>query len=625
MLGGENNSADTYGVFVMVVQIQQADSSQASQTSVRKKQLFLQARAHLLDRLRAVFDASEQELLEAGEQVSMCCGLRRHRRPFVDNYLDQLWQYCENPQSEWLSSRPGSSTHSRTMLYLAEADRHVRELCQEYPVEVGRVAAIWSQQTGLACSALDCPFSPHTFARLFFFLLPDLPVPLRIRYVLAKQFVLMQGRLLGLLHKSFSSFAQHAGTGAAGLEPLLLPEWWIPLERQPQASVIAQALIVPSRFISRVTGLACEIADAALEENYAVIPSIMEGQRQTSVLPWLLSQLHGETSHLPEPARQVLALLAGPLLQATCDESFADPASPARRVLEEWCHWAPGWQRTVQVGADASDAVSEYCFQLARTLSELLTQQPDNLMSGWQVLLDYLLELRKNVQKDTAVVVASTRISLQVIEVRAEVEALLAGRAALERWPLVVVEILREAWTSLLLSIHWHEGTASDAWLQAIAVADDLLASVQPGADREAYQRQMMRAPKLLQGLRKGFEAIGCDWRTYSPLLDRLERVHFTLLRAGADNGGQLPESLEFWPPVIQLPGKDEPFDVGSWVRRSDGLVMSVEFSDPWCTVLLNAHNAELECCATAALHADYYDGELVVLPASATLLQLPC
>jgi hypothetical protein len=600
----------------MVAKAQQTESSPQL---MRQKQLFSQARAHLLDQLRAVFESCEQELLEAGEQISLCCDLRRHRRAFIDSYLNQLWLHCEDPGREWLAGRAGSSSQSRTLIYLVEADRSVRELCQEQADNVGSIAAIWSQQSGFACTALDCPFSPHTFARLFFFLLPDLPVPLRIRYALGRNFLLVSGRLLMLVQKSFSSFRQHSGIAAVNLSPLPLPEWWVPIEIHPSPSIVAQALVVPPRSTAHIATMAREVAEFALDGNYSDTVSLMEGQRQTSLLPWLLTNIHGETSRLPELARKFLALLAGPLLHASCDESFADPACPARRVLEEWRHWAPGWQSTLRDGAAAGGLVSEYCSELSSTLSELLLQHPDRLMNGWQLLLDHLLELRKNVQRDTSIVVASTRISLQVIQIRGEVEALLVERTALESWPPVVIEILRDAWTALLLSIHWREGTASDAWLQAIAVADELLASAQSGVDRESYQRQMMRAPKLLQGLRKGFEAIGCDWRSYSALLDRLERVHLSLLQ------GESPESSEYWPKAGQLPVKDDAFDVGSWVQRADGVVMSVEFSDPWCTVLLNASNIELECFATAELQADFYEGDLIVLPTSVTSLQLPC
>jgi hypothetical protein len=236
-------------------------------------------------------------------------------------------------------------------------------------------------------------------------------------------------------------------------------------------------------------------------------------------------------------------------------------------------------------------------------------------------LLDYLLQLRKRLQQDISAVVASTRLSLQVVEVRVEVDALLAERAALEQWPPVLIDIVHGYWSALLLNIYWRDGTASDAWLNAIAVADELLASVQPGLDRQTRQHALQRVTQLLQGLRKGFDALGCDRRTVGVLLDRLERVHLALLQG--KEGEQLPEGSALWPEVARLPVQDEAFEVGSWLQRADGLVLSVEFSDAWCTALRDAHNATLECCATAALQAEFYEGNLVVVPSSASLLPL--
>ncbi|HSC75200.1 MAG TPA: DUF1631 family protein [Pseudomonadales bacterium] len=590
--------------------------STAEQTgSSPQQQLFAQTSIYLLDHLRSVFESCEASLLEAGEQTMLCCDLRRIRRTFIDNYLNQLWLRCENPAREWMIGGASSAGHSRTLIYLTQADRIVRELYQEQAVSVGRLAAVWIQQTGLACTVFDCPFSPHTLTRLFFLSLPDLPMPLRIRYKLATVFVAMLPRFSQALQQAIFNVLQRRGVLVASLVPAALPEWWEPLEKAKQPSVAALALVVPPRSAERVAELAHEVATAALAGDQAKVQSLLGSQRQTSLLPWLSQQIGNESNQMPPVARQILSLLSGPLLLASCEEAFSDSAHPARRVIDEWRLWAPGWQECLGI----EGVVPEHCRELSTALSELLLRKPETQMSGWQELLDYLLELRKRLQQDISAVVSSTRLSLQVVEVRVEVDALLAERAALEHWPQVIIDIIYHHWSALLLDIHWRDGTASDAWLRAIAVVDELLASVQPGIDQQTRKNLMQRITPLLQGLRKGFESIGCERRTVGILLDRLEQVHLALLR-GKD-ADQLPEPSELWPEVAKAPMQDEPFEVGSWLQRDDGSVLSVEFSDAWCTALRDAHNATLECCATAALQADFCEGNLVILPSSASLL----
>jgi hypothetical protein len=585
------------------------------QGSSPQQQLFAQASVYLHDHLRSVFEFCETSLLEAGEQTALCCDLRRSRRTFIDNYLNQLWLRCENPAREWVIGGASSVSHARMLIYLAEADHAVRALYQDQAVAVGRLTAVWNQQTGLACTVFDCPFSPHTLTRLFFISLPDLPMPLRIRYRLAELFVKAMPRFSHSLQQAIFNVLQRRGVLVASLVPEPLPEWWEPLEKPKQPSVAALALVVPPRSVERVAELAREVATAALAGEHDRVQSLLDGQRQTSLLPWLAQRISDDGSQIPVVARQILTLLSGPLLLAACEESFADSAHPARRVLEEWRHWAPGWQECLGI----EGVIPEYCRELSTSLSELLLQKPGTMMQGWQELLDYLLQLRKRLQQDISAVVASTRLSLQVVEVRIEIDALMAERAALESWPQVAIDILHGYWSALLLDIYWRDGTASDTWLHAIAVVDDLLASVQPGLDQQTRKRSLQRVPQLLQALRKGFDAIGCDRRTYGALLERLEQVHLALMKG--KEGDQLPEPSSLWPGVSRKPMQDEPFEVGNWLQREDGVVLSVEFSDAWCTALRDAHNATLECCATAELQAQFCEGNLVVLPSSTSLL----
>lgn len=591
--------------------------SAATQSESAQQQWFALVRGHLLEQLRTVFDACETGLQQADEQPVLCCELRRQRHTFIESYVNQLWLRCDKPDRAWVIGTAASAGYARTYIYMSAADAALHRLYQARSADFGRFAALWSQQTSLACTVLDCPLLPHTLSRLFFRLLPEIQAPMRVRHALASAFVAAIPRIAQSVQSALFNFLQRRGVLIGAVTPLSLPEWWEPLEPARTPSVTAQALVVPPRSIGKVAEVAAEVAVLALADDVAGVEQLLSLQRQSALMPWLATLVSETGSPLPPVARRVLCLLAAPLLHSACDESFADTAHPARRALDELLDWAPGWQECLGI----EGIVPEYCCELARHMALVSSGGEGSVTSAdkWLDLLDYLLQLRKRVQQDTSAVVASARLAIEAAEVRAEVENLLHERAGLERWPQVVIDILGDTWTALLMGIHWRESTASDAWLNAIAVADELLASARPGIERQLRQRLIQRVPQLLQGLRNGFDEIGFDRRAYSVLLERLEKVHLALLQ-GCDESG-LPDTSCFWPEAAALPASDEPFDVGSWLQQSDGSVWIVQFSDRLCTVLLDAHSAALDCCSTAALQAEYYDGNLVTLPSPPPLL----
>lgn len=560
----------------------------------------------MLDRLRTVFDHCESMLLQQGEHFSLCADLRRQRRSFIDNYLAQLSLCCDDHDRDWVVGTAAGASQARTLIYLAGAEESVRELFQQQPEETGKLAALWIRHTGAECTALTCPLSPHTLARLFFLLLPDLSVPLRIRFVVGEVFCAMLPDINQLLLTTISNLLQRLGVQSAAVAPLLLPEWWEPLDRIRMPSAAVRAMLVQPDEAEAVETLSVDLAQAALAGDATRIQQLLASGNPGVLQSWLAVHLSPATAVLPQSGCTVLQLLAGPLLLAACDEYFADAAHPARSVMEKLSYWLQGWY---DCHGDQG-SVPDICLELATDLARALVHNPEARMQCWMELLDYLLQLKQQIQKDTAAIVASTRLSLQVLEVRAEVEALFANRAGQEYWPEVVIEILRDYWCSLLLGIHWREGTASDAWLSALALADELMASVLPLPDRESRQRMMLRIPQLLQGLRRGFDTLGCGRRSYGILLHRLEQVHLAVLQG--KSGDALTENRQLWPVVTPSPRQDDVFAVGSWLRREDGSVVSVQFSDSWCTVLLDTRHAALECFATAQMRAFYREGNLV-------------
>ena len=576
---------------------------------------------HLLEQLRNVFEAYELQLVEKGEAVAICSDLRRSRRVFIDGFVRQWTMCCSGDDSGLSIGSMANASHTRTFIYFSQADTVIRSLYQEQAESIGRLSAAWTHYVGQQVDPLTCPLAPHILGRLFFLFLPELRAPMRVRHGLAQRFIQQLPLInLGLQNAAFT-FLQRIGLSVNTLTPHALPEWWAPLEQYKTPSVAAQALVAPARTLERVESIADEIARAALASDTDDVLSIVSTYRQTAVLPWLAEHL--SSGMLSASACEVLSLLAGPLVVASTDEHFADAAHPVRKVLEEWMQWAPGWGASAWADGVIAQGVTDQCLRLARQLASQLVQSghgesATHNPADWLELLDLLLGLRKRSQQEGSVAVASTRLSVQVLEVRAEVEAFLLNRAGPYGLPRVAVEILSDIWVTLLMSIHWREGTASDDWLSAIAVADELLVSVQPELDRATRMHAMQRVPQLLQQLRKGFDTVNIDRQVYSAYLDRLEQVHLALIQ-----GKPSPEESVYWPEAIVLPTRDEPFLPGQWLQEEDGARWRVIFSDDLCTVLIDTDTTGLMCCATASLQAQFFNAALRLLPAPRPLLPL--
>ena len=583
-----------------------------------EQQLGAVAMPHLLEQLRNIFETYETALLDSGESVKTCCELRRGRRIFLDGFVRQWCLRCESPDSSWLVGSAANAAHTRTFIYLSKADQAVRELYLQQAEGIGKVSAGWTQFVGKPVNPLSCPLAPYTLTRLFFLFVPELPAPVRIRHGLAQLFMQQLPVISLTLQKTVMAFWQRIGLAAHTLMPQALPENWVMLEKYRMPSVAARALVAPAPTVERVAVIADDIARAALAGDTDDLLSLLSAYRQTTLLPWLAGQL-GDTS-FPPCAHEVLSLLAGPLVMASTDEHFADVAHPARRVLEELLHWAPGWVGVAIQNVQAF-GVADQCLHYSRMLASALVESgqgsPSELDSAnWLEMLDFLLSLRKSTQQEASIAVASTRLSIQVLEVRAEVENLLRNRAGPDVLPRAVVEILSDTWIALLMGIHWREGTASDAWLSAIAVADELLASVQSGMSKADLLQSMQRVPHLLQQLRKGFDSVNVERSVYSAYLDRLEQVHMALLQ-----GRCMPEDMVYWPEPLQLPATDEAFEVGQWLQEDESTCWRVLFSDELCTVLVDTETAGLVCCATFALQQQFYNGELLLLASPEPML----
>jgi hypothetical protein len=75
--------------------------------------------------------------------------------------------------------------------------------------------------------------------------------------------------------------------------------------------------------------------------------------------------------------------------------------------------------------------------------------------------------------------------------------------------PAPIRDFLEQLWVRVLAAIHQHAGEKSEAWLRALATANQLVDSVQARSDPAARQQLVASLPGLLQQLRAGLDAIG--------------------------------------------------------------------------------------------------------------------
>ena len=593
-----------------------SETGNAVDVSNETQQLLLAAlRPHIQEQLRLVFERYESRLVEQGVSLTSLVEVRRARRMLVDRFLQHWAARCERQHVDFQVGTAASVAYARTYLYLCSADESLRTLHEECQNELFVLMSTWTAMTGEPVQLDTCPLLPYTLAKLFFLLLPELPLTLTMREELGRAFL---SRLPAFQHMVFmaaTALWARAGLRVDSAPMSVTSEWSVPpLVPFPSPSTKAAALVVPAEWRESVLLIADDIARAALAGDVDDVMAQLGACRHTVLFTWLAEQLQA-LEDVPD-GRHSLMLLAGPLLAASVMPCFADAAHPARRVLDEWMQWALGWEWTDEESL-ALNPVAMHCIQEAHHLSSWLVHAGEEGLSSldagcWLSLLDYLMALRRQTYQDSSVSVSSAKLALQALDARVEVETLLRDRGlSFGLLPSVVVDILSNEWTALLMSIHWHEGAASDAWLNAISVADELLLSVQPIMDRQSRMQVMQRVPHLLKQLRTGLESLNVDRTKYGDYLEQLEQVHLALMQ-----NRPLQEPLVSWPETVVMPPVEEAFEVGQWFRELSGVRWRVVFSDELCTVMVDTGTAGVACCSTALLQSQLFDGDLVTMPA---------
>lgn len=316
-------------------------------------------------------------------------------------------------------------------------------------------------------------------------------------------------------------------------------------------------------FLSRLQEKMTELHQLPVSEADDVrqaVSGLMDNQKNTSLsstdddainlVSMLFEFIIGDRD-LPEKIKELLGRLQIPILKvAIIDKAFFVKGShPARRLLNEMASAA-----LESSGQD--ELAKDRLYQQLETVVYRVLREFDDDVSVFEACLDDLLNFltkerrRSELMEQRARDVEEGREKAQTAD--NVVRAVLGEKMAGQRLPVVVINLLQDAWSQVLRLIFLKEGDHSKKWQESLELVDRLIWSVRSIANSDEREQLLQTAPGLLKQLRAGLVDIAYDFFAMDSLLDGLERVHLSRLRPGQGTGEDSPD-LE----VIAIPGDE--------------------------------------------------------------------
>ncbi|WP_336332417.1 DUF1631 domain-containing protein [Pseudomonas putida] len=252
----------------------------------------------------------------------------------------------------------------------------------------------------------------------------------------------------------------------------------------------------------------------------------------------LFAFIHDD-DNLPASLRALLARLHIPLLKvALLDKGLFSRAShPARRLLNEIAGAAIGWECGSEGLRDSLH------LRVERIVQRLINDFAEDA-GLFAELLDDFLAFGQDERRRNELLEQRTRDAeegrARALQARQQVQQLLNQRLRGRVLPLVVVQMLVQAWSQVLLLAWLKQGEASQAWRDAVQTLDLLLASITPPHEPQALLQQV---PGLLKALRDGLASVALDSLATREFFLQLEQLHLRACAATASQpgGGEQP------------------------------------------------------------------------------------
>jgi hypothetical protein len=246
-----------------------------------------------------------------------------------------------------------------------------------------------------------------------------------------------------------------------------------------------------------------------------------------------------EDRQIPAVVKALLGRLQIPTLKvALLDRQFFSSRShPARMLLDRLARAAIGLEGSSARGAATLAKLEDVVGRVLRDFDEDLA-----LFSALAAEMEAFLAEQDEAEE------AIARLTARLVEERErrEIARVLAEdemerRLAAREWvPEAVRAMLEDVWVGSLAAVHADHGEGSAPWNAMLALADELLWSVEPKVRAEDRRRLVGGIPGLIRGLQEGMARAGADEAAREAFLGALVDCHADAVKAGL-RGTALP------------------------------------------------------------------------------------
>ncbi|TNC82001.1 MAG: DUF1631 domain-containing protein [Oleiphilus sp.] len=234
-----------------------------------------------------------------------------------------------------------------------------------------------------------------------------------------------------------------------------------------------------------------------------------------------------------QPAmKALLSRLQIPILKvALMDRSFFNRGGhPARKLLNEMAKAAIGWNEPAE---GKKDRLKD---KIESVVERVLEDFDQDVALFAELLEDFVhfvdLEQRRGQlveqrTKDSEKGKVASDLAKQAAQ--ESLNASLKGRVV----PDYILELLRDGWSSVMVLHYLKEGEDGESWLDACALVDELLWSIEPETgDEHARGKLLKMIPGLMKRLRAGLKEVSFDGFRTKHLLQELEESHVLALQS---------------------------------------------------------------------------------------------
>ncbi|MCH2159302.1 MAG: DUF1631 domain-containing protein [Oleiphilaceae bacterium] len=310
------------------------------------------------------------------------------------------------------------------------------------------------------------------------------------------------------------------------------------------APVISQNELVA--ILSRAQSLSLEQAGSFVGENQAIdFAALLRDQSAGAVgkayesldadminLVSMLFEFILEDRQLQPEMKAIISRLQIPILKvALIDDSFFNKGGhPARKLLNEIASSAIGWNAPREGRRDRFKEKLEGIVEQIINGFEQDVSMFDGLLSDFESFVDserkrgLLVEQRTRDSERGKAAANDARQAAQDV-----INEAIEGKSV----PDLGVELLRDAWSKVLVFKLLREGEQSEAWNGAKAIVNELVWSLCPDpSEQDARAKLLKMIPSLVKRVRLGFDEVALDDTLAKRLLSGLEDQHVLSLQA---------------------------------------------------------------------------------------------